>query len=239
MTICNNCSQPISDKFCGNCGEAAQLKRIDGRYVRHEIEHILHLEKGIGYTVKALFMHPGASVRTFISQNRSRLVKPIIFIIITSLIYSVISHAVHIDKTDKVIEKINLPATKFLLDWVNHHMGYANILMGISIALWLKLFFNKSGYNFFEILILLCFIMGIGMLLLSVFSLVEAFFHLQVTEISKVAIFIYCAWAIGQFFNPRKIGSYLKALAAYTLGAFVFYFILTFAGLMIDMLILR
>jgi len=34
--------------------------------------------------------------------------------------------------------------------------------MGIVIAMWSGLFFRKYGYNFYEILILLCFVMGMG-----------------------------------------------------------------------------
>lgn len=83
------------------------LKRIDGHYIAHEIEHILHFERGILYTVKGLLIAPGASVRQFINENRSRLVKPIIFIIITSLIYSVVNHFFHIEEGYMQIKEKN------------------------------------------------------------------------------------------------------------------------------------
>ena len=66
------------------------LKRIDGRYVWDEISSVLNFEKGFLYTTKELFLRPGKTVREFIQKDRNRLVKPIIFIIICSFIYSII-----------------------------------------------------------------------------------------------------------------------------------------------------
>jgi predicted acetyltransferase len=35
------------------------LKRIDGHYIIHEIEHVLHFERGNLYTVRELITKPG------------------------------------------------------------------------------------------------------------------------------------------------------------------------------------
>ena len=63
--------------------------QINGQYVLKEISSVLNFKKGIFYTIKELVTQPGQSVKTFIHNDRNRLVKPIIFIIITSLIYMV------------------------------------------------------------------------------------------------------------------------------------------------------
>ena len=85
---CKNCNTQINYKFCPDCGQPTSLKRIDGHYIVHEIEHILHFERGILYTIRELVTNPGQKIRNYLSENRSRLVKPILFIIMTSLIYS-------------------------------------------------------------------------------------------------------------------------------------------------------
>jgi hypothetical protein len=108
---------------------------------------------------------------------------------------------------------------------IQHHYGYSNIVQGVFITLWLKLFFRNYAYNFFEILILLCFVMGIGMLLLALFCIVEAVSGLHLARIGELTSIIYCSWAIGQFFDKAKFGSYLKALGAYLMGM-ICYFIL-------------
>lgn len=219
MSTCSKCTREFTGNYCSYCGQAAKLKRIDSKYVLHEIVHVLHLEKGIFFTIKELILRPGGTVRNFISTDRSRLVKPVIFIIITSVIYSICSHlAPHSEEHYTPLEKSILSDLKVVSDWIQHHYGYANIIMGIFITLWLKLFFRNYTFNFFEILVLLCFVMGIGMLLLSLSSIVEALSGLHLSLITQILSVIYCSWAIGQFFDKPRFGSYMKALAAYLTG---------------------
>jgi len=96
MNNCKACDFEVSHRFCPNCGQSVQVKRINGKYLIHEIEHVLHFERGILYTLKVLLIKPGIHIRKFLSDDRSRLVKPVIFIIITSLVYTLISHFFHI-----------------------------------------------------------------------------------------------------------------------------------------------
>ncbi|MVN91551.1 DUF3667 domain-containing protein [Mucilaginibacter aquatilis] len=220
---CGHCHNEITHKFCSQCGQPAKLNRIDAHYIQHEVLHVLHFEKGILYTIKELLLNPGKSVRAFIAENRSRLVKPVIFIILSSLLYTVVSHSFHLDEGYITIRDKDNLTTSSIKNWVQSHYGYANIIMGICIAGWLQLFFRRSNYNYFEILILLCFVMGMGMLILSVFALIEGITSYKTMAFSVVISLGYSAWAIGDFFDSRrKIGRYFKALAAYLLGMLTF-----------------
>lgn len=236
---CKNCNAEINSKFCPECGQPASLKRIDGKYIIHEIEHVLHFERGILYTIRELTTNPGQNIRKYLSENRSRLVKPIIFIIITSLIYTILNHLFHIeDGYVKYHEaKGETPsAVGIIVKWVQDHYGYANIMMGIFIALWLKLFFRKSNYNFYEILIMLCFVMGMGMLIFSVFVIIQGIMHFNVMTIASVIGVVYCVWAIGQFYDQKKILTYIKSTSAYILGMITFWIIPVLIGTIIDLL---
>jgi hypothetical protein len=239
MTNCINCNNLITGNFCANCGQPAKLKRIDSHYVLHEIQHVLHFEKGVFYTVKELIIRPGQSVRQFISENRNRLVKPIIFIIVSSLIYSIAVHFFHIEDgyiNMKDIEPGKKSATIAIFNWVQSHYGYANIIMGIFIAFWLKLFFRKYDYNFFEIVILLCFVMGVGMITFSVFAVIEGLTKLPLMQISGIIFFLYAFWAIAQFFDKKKAINYLKAFFAYVLGMITFCFSALLLGFLVDLI---
>ena len=237
MTSCTNCDSPMTGNYCATCGQPAHIKRINVHYIMHEIQHVLHVEKGLIYTVKELLIRPGQRVREYITENRNRLVKPVIFIIITSLIYTVISHYFHLDVGYIEFKDTAGSGVNIINDWVQNHYGYSNILMGIFIALWTKLFFRKYGYNFFEILILLCFVMGIGMLLFSVFAIAEGLSHLKLMPISAFVFFVYSAWAIGQFFDKQKFANYLKAFGAYMLGMISFSIVTTLLGVALNVFI--
>ncbi|PST83108.1 hypothetical protein C7T94_10875 [Pedobacter yulinensis] len=234
---CTNCDTEIHTAYCPNCGQPAHVKRINSHYLVHEIEHVLHFEKGILFTIRELLTRPGENVRRFISENRSRLVKPIIFIIVTSLVYSLVSHFFHIESSTMQVGEAKPSAADHIMKWVQDHYGYSNIIMGVFIAQWIRLFFRKYDYNVFEILILLCFVMGMGMLFSALFAIIQGLTHIGLTQVGSFVGVVYCTWAIGQFFDKKKAASYLKAFAAYVLGMITFMLIVILLGASIDLIL--
>ncbi|MCB0702088.1 MAG: DUF3667 domain-containing protein [Candidatus Kapaibacterium sp.] len=234
---CNNCNTEVTENYCPNCGEAKELERIDGHYIMHEIQHVLHLEKGFLFTIRELITRPGESVKNYLTTNRSRLIKPILFIILTSLFYSIVNNFFHFEDSYIKFSGAEMTSTAYIFQWIQAHYGYANIMMGIFIALWCKLFFKKYKYNFFEILILLCFAMGIGMLIFAIFAILQGLFHIELMQIAGIVGFIYTSWAIGQFFEKGKFVSYVKAFFAYMLGMITFTLLAVLTGVVTDMII--
>jgi hypothetical protein len=233
---CKNCNTELNSKFCPDCGQPTDLKRIDGHYIIHEIEHVLHFERGILYTVRGLVTKPGQNIRNYLSENRSRLVKPIIFIIVTSLIYTLISHFFHIEEEYVNYKGLEKSSIGTILKWIQGNYGYASILTGIFIAIWLKVFFRKYGYNFFELLIMLCFVQGISMLIFAFFAFAQGLLHFKLLSVAGIIGVIYVIWAIGNFFEAKRIGNYLKALISFLLGTITFYIIIFAIGITIDLL---
>ena len=231
---CQACNENILGKYCYNCGQAAKLKRINSLYISHEIEHVLHLDKGIFFTIKELVIRPGSTVRNFLLVDRSRVVKPIIFIIVTSLLYTIINQFFKIEEQYINSGGLGTSAVASILQWVQNHYGYASIGMGIFIALFLKPLFRKHPYNIYEIVILLCFVMGIGMLIFALFAIIEAILTIKVMSIAGVLSLIYATWAIGNFYGAGKPMNYIKALIAYLLGSLLFYIVLIALGFFID-----
>lgn len=242
MTNCTNCNQQLkpNENYCPNCGNPVKLKRIDKHYVSHEIIHLLHFEKGFLYTIKGLTTRPGEAVREFISENRTKHMKPIAFLILTSLLFTLVAHFFHADKIVNEKEKLMFADSSIgaIMNWVQTNYGYSNIIMGGSIALCVKLLFRKYQYNFYEISVLLCFIMGQGMLLLTI----QTFFLPLISNgtyqlILTIVAFSYPTWAIGQFFDRKKVTSYLKAFVAYLLGYIFFYIAVILVGITADVII--
>ena len=235
-----NCNNQFQGNFCNNCGQPSNVKRINADYVLHEIKHVLHLEHGILFTVKKLSLNPGININNYLSENRSRLVKPIIFIIIPSLIYSLIINFFHIEDNNVTFKEDGVITTPSkIFKWIQAHYGYVNIIIGVLIAFWLKLFFKKSNYNVFEILISLCFIMGIAMLIYSVFRMLQGLTKIKLTAIGGILGIFYSSWAIGQIFGGQKFTHYLKAFFAYLLGLITFLFLSISVGMLIDYLIIK
>lgn len=233
------CEKEFIRNDCSNCEAPKMLKRIDKQYILKEIGSVLNFDRGLFYTVKELLIRPGKTVRQFIFEDRNRLVKPILFLIICSLIYT-LTHKFfkfndgyinfNFDDIDnQVIAKIFL--------WVSKNYGYANILMAVFIALWINVFFKKFDYNYYEIYILLCFIMGVSMLIFTLFGIVESVINYPVLQYGANIGILYVFWGIGRFFDSKRKRNYLKGILSYFLGMFTFILVLVLMGVLIDKII--
>ncbi len=235
MNTYNNREHESNRNSCSSCGQAIKPKRIDSHFIIHEISSVLNFEKGILFTIKEVLINPKQSIRSFIDEDRNLLVKPIIFIIITSLIYTLIARLLDVESGYIEFDNREKSATTLISNWIQVNYGYANIIMGIFIAIWIKIFFRKHNYNFYEILTLLCFVMGIAMLIFSIFGILESLTKLKLMQIGGLIGIVYSSWAIGQFFGQQKI-NYIKALLSYLLGMTSFAFSVIFLGYLIDLM---
>jgi len=234
--VCKNCETEVIQNYCPNCGTPVVLKRINGQYILKEISSVLNFDRGILYTIRELLLRPGKNIQTFVLEDRNRLVKPIIFIIITSLIYTLAQQFLHFEDGYVNAGGFEESATTNIFGWIQKNYGYANIIMAIFIAGWIKVFFRKYEYNFFEILILLCFLMGIGMLIYTVFGLIESITKIQILQIGGMVALVYTSWAIGQFFDKNKKANYLKGFLSYLLGMITFFLAAIILGMGIDLI---
>tara|TARA_R110000823_G_scaffold13280_18_gene43993 strand:+ start:120 stop:482 length:363 start_codon:yes stop_codon:yes gene_type:complete len=89
LNHCKTCNIEINGNYCSKCGQPIALKRIDRSYILGEIGSVLNFDKGIFYTIRELLLRPGTTIKEFISNDRNKLVKPLIFIITSSLIYTI------------------------------------------------------------------------------------------------------------------------------------------------------
>ena len=197
--------------------------RVDAHYVSHEIQHLLHFEKGFLFTVRELLLRPGKSVREFMFEDRSKYMKPVVFLIFTSVIFTLIVHYFHIEYSLFNIDKIKplegKIRSKEIGEWIDNHVGYMNLMIGVFIALWTKLFFRKYEYNIFEITILLCFVLGEAILFLGLFLSIAVILKGQIIASIGVAFYLaYPIWAVGQFFGERTVINYVKSALMYATG---------------------
>jgi hypothetical protein len=220
--LCGNCNAAIQGDFCSTCGRPQTLSRINGKYILTEIGSILNFEKGILFTIRELLVRPGASIQKFILEDRNRLVKPLVFIIICSLVYTLIQQLFQFEDGYVNYSFGKASPTTVIFKWISQNYGYANILMAVFIALWIKIFFRKYQYNFFEILILLCFVMGMGMLLFAFFGIFDSLIDLKIIDKGFLVGILYMSWAIGQFFDKQKYFNYIKAFLSYIFGLTTF-----------------
>ena len=237
MNICKKCNNEFEGNYCFNCGHPQKIERINSHYIISEIASVLNFQKGIFHTIKELLIKPGQNIRQFISEDRNRLVKPILFIIICSLTYTLFVQIFefkdgyinfHFDDSNS--------AMSLIFQWITQNYGYSNILMAVFVAIWIKMFYRKYDYNFYEILILLLFISGMQMLMFALLGALESLTKTPILTFGTYFVLIYAFWAIGQFFDKRKILNYAKAPISYFLGLITFFLAASGIGLLIDLI---
>ena len=237
MNICKKCNNEFEGNYCFNCGHPQKLERINSHYIISEIASVLNFQKGIFHTIKELLIKPGQNIRQFISEDRNRLVKPILFIIICSLTYTLFVQIFEF-KDGYINFHFDDPnsAMSLIFQWITQNYGYSNILMAVFVAIWIKMFYRKYDYNFYEILILLLFISGMQMLMFALLGALESLTKTPILTFGTYFVLIYAFWAIGQFFDKRKILNYAKAPISYFLGLITFFLAALGIGLLIDLI---
>lgn len=247
---CKNCRKEVQNNYCSNCGLQVKLKRVNGSYIFREIIHTLNFEKGFLYTIRQLIFQPGQSIQKFLFEDRSKLVKPLLFIIICSLIYTLAKQYLHFEDAyisfndSSETARISIQqdekdsSTLFsIFDWIQSNYGYSNILIAMFMAFWIKILFRKFDFNYFEIMILLCYVLGIEMLIFSMFGLIESAFQISVMKVGGFLGILYTSWATGRFFNKQKKSYILKGFLSYLLGLISFSLIAILTGLLFDILV--
>ena len=234
--ICKNCNHQTNDDFCPKCGHPVKLRKIDRDFVFQEIKDTLFTDHGFPYTTKRIFLSPGDSVRHYITEDRSRFVKPVTYLIITSLIYTIINHIfninllIHFGTNDD-------PDIHHYIDWMIDNRGYVTIIIDLWWAFWIKQFFRKSVFNLFEIFVFMCYVSGIKVLFLSVATILQEFINMNIMPISVCILLIYSFWAIGQFFGRKKVKNYLKAIFSYIFGMIAIFVLVVVVSTIIALII--
>jgi hypothetical protein len=85
---CANCGRGAdapAQHYCPGCGQPTPAHRIDWHFLGHEIEHsVLHMDRGVLYTLKSLMLRPGQLIRDYLEGRRANHIKPFLLIMITA-----------------------------------------------------------------------------------------------------------------------------------------------------------
>lgn len=211
----------------------ATLDRIDSTYLWNEVRSVLNFDKGVFYTIREILLRPGLTVKHFLYRDRSQLVRPLVFIILCSLVYSLSQQIFGFEDGYVGLSFGEQPSVEAVFEWISTHYGYSNILISICMGIWLRLFFSKEGFNFYEILILLCYVVGVGMLFFAVIGIINSLIDLKILDKVFFLGVIYIIWAIANFFGQSRIMNYLKAVFAYFLAYITFSFAAILVGLIL------
>lgn len=222
---CKNCTHTVEGNFCSNCGQTAHTHTLDWHYVVHEVQHgAFHVDKGLLYTIKELFLRPGYTIRQFIAGSRINYFKPVAMIIFLGAIYGFLYHYFEINIVAAIVENDKMKAAQQAAQsWIMSHYTLVVLLMIPIYSLGSKIAFMKSGYNYVEHLALNSFLAGLKLflqiLLLPLVYMWQNSNNIEmVLTLSFISDIALTVWVYGKFFNMFSVAKRaLKIFLSYLL----------------------
>ena len=179
-SMCINCGLAVAhpeQKFCPACGQPTPVHRIDWHFLGHELEHsVLHMDRGILYSLKELMLRPGHLIRGYLEGRRAKQVKPLLLLMISAaavlllgkllLDGDIVGSAMELGfagsgapKAGAGLDPTALAATfAAAKDWLNGHMtAFTLLCLPLeAAAFWLA--FKGRGLNYPEWLVVSAFL---------------------------------------------------------------------------------
>lgn len=214
MQTCKNCGHRFEGKFCNNCGQTAETKRIDLHYLKHEIPHsFFHINAGLLYTSKQLFIRPGHAIREYLEGKRINHIQPLSFVLILAGFYILLCHWFHINLFNISIESGKGESSSFNLnEWFLAHFGWVTLALIPLYTIGTAVCFPGKGYNFVEYLVLNIFKAGQRLIVQIVF-LPFIFLFRHSLDVDTILLIVYLIdlglnfWTNLQFFDNMKAGA--------------------------------
>lgn len=219
MTVCQNCGNEFQGNYCNNCGQTADTHRFSLKHIFHEAVHTFtHADKGLLKLIPDLFTKPGETVRNYIAGQRKRYFNPIQFLIIMTAIAAFATIQFHVMESVISTTTVNLHGRALFFSQFNTFIyKYINIIMFLSVplfALFTRIFFWKSGYNYAENLIMNTFYAGQRSVMYVVIIIpLVIIWRPYLTFIMMgftLLWMIYYYYAFAQFFKFRSVWMFLK-----------------------------
>ena len=219
---CKNCDNAVSESYCAHCGQSTHVHELNLKFLWHDIEHsLLHIDKGIFYTIKELYTRPGHTIREFIEGKRVKHFKPLSLVMILATIYGFLYHY-----TDIELVKFSEESNKFIEkqkvnDWIENHFALMSLITLPMYAFGSWISFRKQKFNFVEHFVLNAFLSGQRLVLhLQALPLLmitsSSAIQLGVVSVTSLLDFLLMYWGYHQFFrNLTWIKSLLLTILCY------------------------
>lgn len=234
MTNCKNCGSELTGKYCSNCSQKADIHRFALKHFIHEFVHTFtHVDKGILYLMKEMFLRPGIVTREYLEGKRKKYFNPFQYLVLGIAVSFFLTVKLGVigyrTVSPDVLAGFNQQQL-FFLQFNNFIYTYFNIIIfsGIPLmAFFSWIFYRKSGYNYTENLVFQTFIGAqrnlIYILLMPFLYILKEKWIWGIGTYYMIFI-IYYGLAYLQFFPGNKIVNLAKYILSFAVSLIVIQF---------------
>lgn len=248
---CIQCNSEANGKFCSTCGQKQAISRLTLRtFFEDFLNRIYGLDGAVPNTIIGLWKQPGKVAQEYIKGIRGKYVGPVGYYFLMFTIYFILIAVFKVDMaeytdTQGINDAINgttgeelnedkLAFQKMVQTNVFKNLHYFTILLFPLYALWAKVFFKKSGFNFLEHIVFL-FFTNAQMLFINMTGIIVYI----VTGFSSSLIvsglgLIYFGFAASLFyFNKVNFKTILKSFLYYLVSFVTFFLLIGIIGILV------
>lgn len=158
--VCKNCGASVDGKFCSVCGQDTATARFNFKGFLYDTFQFFVFKKGLMYTAKTLTLQPGVAVRQYIEGKRFHHCLPFTYLLTLlafatlCTIYLGITAEPLFETPNHIVQMVfRGKITKIIVDFFSSYisislLGVIPFIAGVSYYV-----YQKSGYNFTELLI--------------------------------------------------------------------------------------
>lgn len=175
---CLNCQHPLAGDFCSGCGQRASTERFTRSYLfsREFLSGTFNLDRGFFHTCLNLCYRPGHMVREYLEGKRKEYFNFIAFLLLMLAIEALLWSWGHNSSAQLMQRQINdqlavsNPDSTVTLSVADVQSVLANqkllFIAAIPTAAVIpRLVFKRSGYNYLEHIVVVCFFLAMNTLL--------------------------------------------------------------------------
>lgn len=223
---CKSCGSPVVGKFCSDCGQRSNVKRITLREGWNDFwSRVYGFDGMFPRTLRDLTLRPGHAARTFINGNRVMYYAPVGYFFFMISLYLLVMSMLSIDPIELTREATSNIATAkpgsgqeefntSMAHWLNDNQRLVSFLFIPIQVLWLVALFRKSALNFLEHSVMVLYTQGhvqwISIVFLFVFKFTGYFPDFSLLLLFQ---FVYFCVASVQLYDMYKpVSAVLRAI---------------------------
>ncbi len=238
-TLCINCQNIVSDKYCSNCGQRVGVKRITFREGWNDFwARIYGFDGMFPNTLRDLTIRPGVASRTFISGNRVKYYGPVGYFFLMITLFLLVLSMLNMDVAYFMSQaggngfqeppKAGSGQQKLLTQTFQIVSDNLKIISFIYIPLQAMasryIFFRKQNLNFIEHMVLPFYLQGhIYWISIASSIVLKISNSIAISYPMLILAFIYIPYGyMNMFSHQNKVIGFLKGIGVYLTGQFLF-----------------
>jgi hypothetical protein len=248
---CIQCNSEAIGKFCSICGQKQTIPRLTiSTFFADFLNRIYGLDGAVPNTIIGLWKYPSRVSKEYIKGIRGKYVGPVGYYFLMFTIYFILIAVLKVDMaeytdtqgindvingtTAEDLDKDDLAFQDMVQKNIFENLHYFTILLFPFFALWAKVFYRKSGFNFLEHIVFLFFTNAQMLFINMTGIIVYAATGLSSTLLISLAGILYFGLSASLFYsNKFSIKTILKSFLYYLVSFITFFLLAGIVGVLI------